>query len=199
MEQIIYKYSKYIWVLIFSMFLLYNLYYFATSKDVIFLCKLTLNGLLVASFIAQREASTTLTSNKALVTTFVPVIIPPLMLTDGILINEKYSLVLITIGLIFSALAVIELWESFGVLPSLRTLKFGGPYRIVRHPIYFGYFMSSLGILFLSFSITNIVLFTLFIIFSFLRINMEEELLTNEYSYRKYKEQVKYRMLPCIY
>jgi protein-S-isoprenylcysteine O-methyltransferase Ste14 len=49
-------------------------------------------------------------------------------------------------GLLFSIASVLVLGRCFGVLPDVRGMVTRGPYRIVRHPLYLGELMASLGI-----------------------------------------------------
>jgi protein-S-isoprenylcysteine O-methyltransferase Ste14 len=49
-------------------------------------------------------------------------------------------------GLLFSIASVVVLGRCFGVLPDVRGMVTRGPYRIVRHPLYLGELMASLGI-----------------------------------------------------
>jgi protein-S-isoprenylcysteine O-methyltransferase Ste14 len=50
------------------------------------------------------------------------------------------------LGLLFSIASVVVLGRCFGVLPDVRGMVTRGPYRIVRHPLYLGELMASLGI-----------------------------------------------------
>lgn len=54
--------------------------------------------------------------------------------------------VLLLGGLVFAIAAVAFLGRCFGVLPDVRGLVTRGPYRIVRHPLYLGELVASLGI-----------------------------------------------------
>ena len=40
---------------------------------------------------------------------------------------------LIFLGVLLSAVSLLYLNKSFGIVPALRTIKFGGPYKLVRH------------------------------------------------------------------
>jgi protein-S-isoprenylcysteine O-methyltransferase Ste14 len=53
--------------------------------------------------------------------------------------------VLILGGLVFALTSVGFLGRCFGVLPDARGLVTGGPYRIVRHPLYLGEIVAILG------------------------------------------------------
>lgn len=92
----------------------------------------------------------------------------------------------------------IYLGRSFGLLPACRTVVDTGPYRLVRHPIYLGYFVGHMSFLFNNFSLWNIIVFTLLYLFQFLRIIYEEQVLSQNEQYREYKTRVKYRFIPFV-
>ena len=71
-------------------------------------------------------------------------------------------------GCVISAFAVFHLRRSFSVLIQVRDIVQHGLYRYVRHPIYFGYIISAIGLtltspqlFFLLFSLMHISLFVL--------------------------------------
>ena len=94
--------------------------------------------------------------------------------------------------------AKIYLGRSFGLLPACRTVVDTGPYRLVRHPIYLGYFIGHMSFLFNNFSLWNVTVFTLLYLFQVLRIIYEEQVLSQNEQYREYKTRVKYRFIPFV-
>ncbi|HTB63156.1 MAG TPA: isoprenylcysteine carboxylmethyltransferase family protein, partial [Opitutales bacterium] len=69
-----------------------------------------------------------------------------------------FSFVLGTAGIAFSVWGIISLGRSFGIFVAVRTVVLRGPYRIVRHPMYCGYIIGSLGMLAASCNIALAVL-----------------------------------------
>jgi protein-S-isoprenylcysteine O-methyltransferase Ste14 len=55
------------------------------------------------------------------------------------------GLVLVTFAAGMSLLSLLSLGRLFGVRPALRGLATGGPYRLVRHPMYLSYIVSDIG------------------------------------------------------
>ncbi len=103
------------------------------------------------------------------------------------------------VGLALQFAAKIALGRSFGLLPAQRGLVLSGPYRIVRHPIYFGYFISHVGFLLANFSWHNTAVFALLYLVQIYRIGREEDVLCSSDDYRRYRKRVRWRLLPFVY
>lgn len=77
----------------------------------------------------------------------------------------------------------------------------GGPYSIVRHPLYSGFLVLTIGlsILYTTAETVFLVILSLVVIFYF--IPREEEQLKEKYGnkYREYMKAVPYRLIPGIY
>jgi len=99
--------------------------------------------------------------------------------------------VLVAGGLVIAGL-VIEVWgysyllRSLSIVPEARELKVTGPYRLVRHPIYFGQFLAQAGV-WLVLANTHIVWITFYLIFVGLqlaRTRMEDRVLAEAFGER---------------
>ena len=77
-------------------------------------------------------------------------------------------------------------------------MKRGGPYRLVRHPMYLGYFVTQFGFLLSSFSIPNLALYLACVDVAALRILEEERFLALDPAYRAYQNSVRYRLFPGL-
>jgi protein-S-isoprenylcysteine O-methyltransferase Ste14 len=64
--------------------------------------------------------------------------------STGILLASS---AIVVIGTVFTIWSLATLGRCFGLLPEVRGLVLGGPYRLVRHPVYLGEAASALGIL----------------------------------------------------
>jgi protein-S-isoprenylcysteine O-methyltransferase Ste14 len=102
-------------------------------------------------------------------------------------------------GTVFEIYAKIVLGRSFGIVPADRGIVVGGPYRIVRHPIYLGYFVTHIGFLLANWSPRNIALYIVTYFFQISRILAEERILREDESYRAYCRCVRHRMIPFIF
>ncbi|MEA3002195.1 MAG: hypothetical protein QOH81_983 [Sphingomonadales bacterium] len=102
-------------------------------------------------------------------------------------------------GLMCSISAKIFLRRSFGIVAANRGVQRDGPYRAVRHPIYFGYLITQAGYLSISYSGWNLLVYTACWLAMVLRIRAEEAVLAEDEAYRDYRRHVRYRLLPAIW
>lgn len=111
---------------------------------------------------------------------------------------------LMAIGLTFAGLGVqvvskLTLGRRFGVVAANRGLCMQGPYRLVRHPIYFGYLLAHVGFCLLNPSLWNLALFAVVYSLKIPRILAEERLLSEDEDYRNYQRVVRYRLVPGLF
>jgi protein-S-isoprenylcysteine O-methyltransferase Ste14 len=99
----------------------------------------------------------------------------------------------------FQIYAKISLGRSFGLVAANRGLKFQGPYRWVRHPIYAGYLLMHATYLFGHPTLRNLLVYLCFYALQLPRIAAEERLLAEDQEYRDYSKVVKYRLIPWLY
>ena len=112
---------------------------------------------------------------------------------------ESVGVILQVVGSLFSIYGKVSLGRSFGIVAADRGIIMGGPYRIVRHPIYLGYLATHVGFLLTNWSARNIVLYVFIYFFQISRIMAEERILCEEASYRAYCERIRYRLIPFIF
>ncbi len=112
---------------------------------------------------------------------------------------------LATTGLIFELFAValtqvarVYMGRSFGILPANRGIVTKGPFRWVRHPIYFGWLILSIGYAMSYPNERNIMLIVLTLPFMVWRIEEEESHLGADPEYRRYMDKVRYRFWPGL-
>lgn len=101
-------------------------------------------------------------------------------------------------GITFQLVSKLFLGQSFGLLPAHRGIVTAGPYRLVRHPIYFGYFLNHVGFLCSAFSLHNLGVYVLLNTLQLLRMREEERVLSCDPAYRDYMGHVRSRFIPGV-
>jgi len=102
-------------------------------------------------------------------------------------------------GTVFEIHAKVFLGRSFGIVAADRGIVVSGPYRIVRHPIYLGYFVTHVGFLLTNWSPRNLALYIVTYFFQISRILSEERILSEDPTYREYRERVRFRLIPGVF
>jgi protein-S-isoprenylcysteine O-methyltransferase Ste14 len=121
-------------------------------------------------------------------------------LSPGVqLIPEVAGAALQLLGIGWQLFAKVSLRRSFGILPANRGVVSHGAYRIVRHPMYLGYFMTDIGFLLANFGIQNVIVYGCQFALQVGRIVREERLLSNDEQYRAYSSKVRCRVIPGVF
>jgi hypothetical protein len=106
---------------------------------------------------------------------------------------------LVAAGNALQLAAKLSLRRSFGIAPAHRGLKTGGPYALVRHPMYAGYLLVHMGILLLMPSVLNALIYAIGWTAQFRRLLAEEALLGQDEAYRAYCQRVRWRLVPGVF
>jgi protein-S-isoprenylcysteine O-methyltransferase Ste14 len=108
------------------------------------------------------------------------------------------GILLEVVGVVLSQVARIYLGRSFGILPANRGVVSKGPFSIVRHPIYLGWLILTIGFACSYPSGRNVLLIIASLPFLVWRIEMEEGHLALDSSYRAYQGRVRFRLWPGV-
>ena len=153
----------------------------------------------VMSFARFAPRSTTVTL-RTIVASGAMLILPcfmrPIDLSTGALATA--GLVLELFGVVLTQVARVYMGRSFGILPANRGIVSMGPFRWVRHPIYFGWLVLSIGYAMSYASPRNIMLIAVTLPFMVWRIDQEESHLSADREYRSYMTRVPYRLWPGV-
>ncbi len=131
----------------------------------------------------------------AITGTCLPMLLSPVGAADEIAI----LMLLQFFGIFISIIAIISLNTSFAIVPALRKIKTGGLYSIIRHPIYFGYFLTFTCVALQNFSLLNIIIIAGLFATDIYRIKAEEKVLSIDPGYVLYKARVRYRLIPFLW
>ena len=107
------------------------------------------------------------------------------------------SSAVVVLGTLFSIWALARLGRCFGLLPEVRGLVRGGPYRLVRHPVYLGELVSAFGLLIAKPHPLVLAIFGLFVVLQYQRTLYEEQALAAAFpdDYPAYQARVP-RLVP---
>jgi protein-S-isoprenylcysteine O-methyltransferase Ste14 len=114
-------------------------------------------------------------------------------------IPDALAATLVAFGLVLNISAKLALWRSFGLTAANRGVRKGGPYKLVRHPMYLGYFITQAAFLLANLSVGNMIKYFVGWSFQILRIREEEKFLMKDESYRELVQRVRFRVVPGIY
>ena len=103
------------------------------------------------------------------------------------------------LGQLIYIAALFSLKRSFGVVAANRGIKTGGLYRVVRHPVYAGLFLSNGAYVLQNMSVMNAAVYLTFVLLSLMRIVEEERVLCRDPDYAGYVCRTPWRVLPLIY
>ncbi|MBU6443018.1 MAG: isoprenylcysteine carboxylmethyltransferase family protein [Alphaproteobacteria bacterium] len=112
---------------------------------------------------------------------------------------SAFALLLVVVGTLGGIIALRHLGRSFSIFPQARGLVTSGPYRYVRHPLYFFDMIATLGTA-LQFSPPWAMVIALgSIALQFPRMHYEEEILRATYpDYAAYEARTR-RLIPGVY
>jgi protein-S-isoprenylcysteine O-methyltransferase Ste14 len=102
-------------------------------------------------------------------------------------------------GLLIVVLAKVSLGRSFGLMPAIRGVVSGGPYRLVRHPIYLGYLITHVAFVAGHPTVWNILVLAIADTALIIRAGYEERTLEADPQYIQYQERVQWRLVPGVY
>ncbi len=170
-----------------------------TSIPIVRICTALLNIFIGAVFIMRRPLIQDATLKNLLRCI-------PSFLATGVVFKLSYdygqwtyiSNTLFIIGTAITLISFFYLGRSFAVLPAIRSIVVKGPYRIVRHPAYFGELLMITGC-FLAAPLFVGIPFVIVFIAVVIRILAEEDTLLQDRECQEYYKIMPWRLIPYIW
>ena len=157
-----------------------------------------LMGLLVLTRIPPR---TTMVTPSTLLATGVSIVVPALMRPEqpshGLMAGA--AIVVELLGVTLGQVSRIYLGRRFALLPADRGIVTSGPFRSIRHPIYAGWLILSIGYVMAFPTIRNGLIVMATLPFILWRILQEETFLAGEPDFCDYIVRTRWRLIPGIY
>ena len=106
------------------------------------------------------------------------------------------SFIFILIGGILTLYSLSHLKRNFSIIPEARSLVKTGPYKFIRHPMYLSEILWVFGSVLPIFSKGILVLYSLMVIFLFMRANFEEEILSKNFEEYEELKKSNWQIIP---
>jgi len=158
--------------------------------------------LLVAVFtMTRRRTNDVDRSMKALLLTGTSVLGPALLRasTGNALAPDALTVTVSAVGLLIVVAGKLTLGRSFGIVPANRGVVTGGPYDLVRHPIYLGYMITHLAFLVAHPSLQNLIVLAIADAALVARALVEERTLEKDSLYQAYCRRVGWHLVPGVF
>ncbi len=158
-------------------------------------------ALVVVLTIVRRRAQIADRSAIAATLTTVSLIGPPLLRPTMVQpwASDTVTAMVSAIGLAIVVYSKITLGRSFGLIPANRGVVTGGPYTVVRHPIYAGYFIAHVAFIAAHPTILNIAIVLVADTALAARALLEERVLARDDAYRTYCSRVAWHFVPGVF
>jgi len=147
---------------------------------------------------AKAQADGLLPRIAAFVGTYLPWTITFFGKTDQALPN-LLSTACVLIGTIMMLVTIRHLGRSFSLVPQARSVVQTGPYRWIKHPLYFSEQIARLGVVLQYLTPVTVIIFVLHIGVQVCRILYEEDLLRRNLPEYSSYEASRWRLIPCVW
>lgn len=188
-------------VLLFTYFAARLIATYIENGKAILLVFIFSEGLIVFFTLIRRPAKIVTTRWSDWMLGFVGTICPLLLrpTENDPLIAPTICGIMILLGVTLQIAAKLSLRRNIGIVAANRGVSTGGPYRLLRHPLYAAYALVGIGFVLLNPTFWNVSVLLIGSAVQVARIIVEERLLMNDASYRTFAEKVRYRVIPLIF
>jgi protein-S-isoprenylcysteine O-methyltransferase Ste14 len=185
---------------LYALFIWRHAEVFFDTHELPLLAAVILETMVVAMFLARREASVSNVSPTAIAATalgtFSTLFLAPI---ERSAVPSVVTVAIQMVGLVMAIVALGSLRRSFGLAPANRGVKTSGMYRFVRHPLYAAYFVTFLGYVLAYPAPRNFVVLACCLTGQVLRMTLEERLLFRDQEYVDYAARTRFRIVPGLY
>jgi protein-S-isoprenylcysteine O-methyltransferase Ste14 len=174
---------------------------FIQTQRVTGLLLLISESLVVVFTLTRRRALIVDRSVGAAIVTAISLAGPVLLRTangPGVL-PDVATVVISAIGLMIVIASKITLGRSFGIVPANRGVVVGGPYCVVRHPIYAGYVVAHVAFVCAHPTAWNLALVLATDAALMIRALYEERVLAKDRKYQTYCKRVAWHVVPGVF
>jgi protein-S-isoprenylcysteine O-methyltransferase Ste14 len=147
---------------------------------------------------AKAQADGLMPRVAAFVGTYLPWTITFFGQTDQALPNLLSTACVLT-GMIMMLVTIRHLGGSFSLVPQARSVVQTGPYRWIKHPLYFSEQIAILGVVLQYLTPVTVIVFVLHIGVQVCRILYEEDLLRRNCPEYSSYEASRWRLIPCVW
>lgn len=140
----------------------------------------------------------------ALFALFVVALVGTPGLTEGIALGYARitGVVLVVVAVVIGGWSMVILGRDLSIFPhpvEEAQLVDSGPYRLVRHPVYFAVIVGALGLALAFLNTAAAVVALVFIPFFMAKTGFEEDRLVERVAgYREYRSAIPYRIIPWV-
>jgi protein-S-isoprenylcysteine O-methyltransferase Ste14 len=114
---------------------------------------------------------------------------------------SEICLIVTVLGAALALVALASLGSHFSIVPEARSLVITGPYRWLRHPMYFAEFLMIVGLSLGGPCVTYLIGAVSVLLLQIYRIIVEERLLSTTFpkGYEEFVAQTRYRLIPLVW
>jgi protein-S-isoprenylcysteine O-methyltransferase Ste14 len=114
---------------------------------------------------------------------------------------SETCLIVTVLGAALALVALTSLGSHFSIVPEARSLVVTGPYRWLRHPMYFAEFLMIVGLSLGGLCVTYLIGAVSVLLLQIYRIIVEERLLSTTFptGYEEFVAHTRYRLIPLVW
>ncbi|MFI5014193.1 MAG: methyltransferase family protein [Hyphomicrobiales bacterium] len=194
-------FERVLMVLLFTNMIHRFLPHYERYGNIMDICALLSEGASTFFVLTHRRTSTVSLSASdwglTIIATVLPTLVSPVSFAP--LVPLPICGMLLAEGFILQIWAKLTLRRSFGLAPANRGVKIGGPYRLLRHPMYAGYVMTHLAFLGAYPSFWNFAIYAAAFLAQCARLMAEERILRRDPAYQVFMRATCYRLIPFVF